>query len=246
MGQQVGLGFAFVAGLLSFLSPCVLPLVPVYLAYLTGTSFDELQGRTPRRLVLLHAGLFTLGFSLAFIAMGATASALGSALDAHRVWLERIGGAVLVLFGLWMMGLLRFAALYKEARFHFREKPAGYAGSVLVGAAFAAGWTPCVGPVLTGVLMLAGSSGSLGQGILLLAVYSFGFALPLLACALALERATRLLDRVKPHLPALERATGALLALLGVFLASGLFARFATWPLSFFRGWTDWFRALGL
>ncbi|MFH1723960.1 MAG: cytochrome c biogenesis protein CcdA [Elusimicrobiota bacterium] len=243
MGQ---LGIAFAAGGLSFLSPCVLPLIPIYLAYLSGTTFDELAAGAPRRTTLLHAALFIAGFSLVFIAMGASASAMGGLLFAYRAWIERIGGAVLVLLGLWMAGLLKVGFLYKEARYHFQRKPAGLIGSVLVGAAFAAGWTPCVGPVLAGILLLASRTGSVAQGVLLLGVYSLGFAVPLLLCALAVERSALLLNRIKPALPAIERATGALLACLGVLLAAGWYGRVSGWTLAHFPGWVELFGKLGL
>ncbi|MDE2290468.1 MAG: cytochrome c biogenesis protein CcdA, partial [Elusimicrobia bacterium] len=171
---------SFAAGLASFLSPCVLPLIPVYLAFLTGTSFKELTTETPRRVVLMNALAFTLGFSLVFIAMGASASALGAALITYRAWVERLGGAALCVFGLWQLGVIRMDFLYREARVHFQEKPAGLAGSVAVGAAFAAGWTPCVGPQLGAALSLASLSGSVGEGVGLLLAYSAGFAVPLL------------------------------------------------------------------
>ena len=223
---------AFGAGLVSFLSPCVLPLVPVFLAYLTGTTIGELQSSNTRRLVLSHAAVFTLGFSAVFIAMGATASVIGEALFRHRALLEKTGGVVLIMLGLWMSGVLRIGFLYREARFHFAKKPAGYLGSALVGAAFAAGWTPCVGPVLSGILLLASAEGSLARGVLMLAVYSAGFALPLLLCALALERAMTLLNRVKPFLGTIEKATGATLVILGLLLSFGLYARVSSWSLS--------------
>ncbi|HAH04928.1 MAG TPA: cytochrome C biogenesis protein [Elusimicrobia bacterium] len=223
---------AFLAGLASFLSPCVLPLVPVYLAYLAGTDFEGLRTQTPRRLVLLHAGFFILGFSLVFIALGASASALGAALWDYRVWLERAGGVVLVLLGLWMLGLFKAAFLYRDARFRFHDKPAGLAGSVLVGAAFAAGWTPCVGPILASILMMASQEGSVSRGVLLLAVYSAGFALPLLACALALDRAMKLLKRVNPYLPAIERVVGGVIVALGALLAAGKYSQISAWVMA--------------
>lgn len=223
------IGLAFAAGVLSFLSPCVLPLIPLYLAFLTGTAVNQLAAKSSRRLILLHACLFVAGFSAVFIAMGASASLLGGLLFQHRVWIERLGGAVLVLFGLWMLGVLKIGILYREARFHFQEKPAGMAGSLLVGAAFAAGWTPCVGPVLSGILVMASRTGSVVQGVLLLAVYSLGFGLPLLLCALAVERALPLLDRIKPALPWIERVTGAVLVAFGLALAAGWFGKFSTW-----------------
>lgn len=242
----MGLGLAFAAGLVSFLSPCVLPMIPVYLASLAGTSFDELTSKTPRRLILINAAFFILGFSLVFIALGASASYLGKMLFVYRGWIERAGGIVLILFGLWMTGLLSVGFLYKDARFHFDKKPAGILGSVLIGAAFAAGWTPCVGPQLSAILLMAGRSGSVMTGVLLLAVYSLGLAIPLFLCALALDRAIPLLNRIKPWLNTIEKAAGALLIVLGIVLAAGWFSRVATWPLSFFPGWTRFFGNLGL
>ncbi len=242
----MGLGLAFAAGLLSFLSPCVLPMIPVYLASLAGTSFDELTTKTPRRLVLINAALFILGFSLVFIALGASASLLGRYLFAYRGWIERLGGFVLILFGLWMVGLLKVGFLYKEGRYHFDKKPAGLIGSVLIGAAFAAGWTPCVGPQLTAILLMAGRSGSVGTGVILLSAYSLGLALPLFLCALALEKAIPMLNRIKPWMGTIERAAGVLLIVLGVILASGWFSRSATWPLSYFPAWARLFGSLGL
>lgn len=239
-------GLAFVAGLASFLSPCVLPLIPVYLAFLSGSSFAELTTKTPRRLVMLNALAFTAGFSTVFILMGASASALGAALVSYRTWVERVGGAVLAVFGLWQLGVLRMDFLYKEARVHFQEKPAGLAGSALVGGAFAAGWTPCVGPQLGLALSLASVSGSVAQGTALLAVYSLGFAVPLLLCAAAIERAVPVLERLKKWLPAFEKASGALLLVLGVLLLSGRFAKLSTGVLAMFPGWARLFSGLGL
>lgn len=242
----MGVGLAFIAGLASFLSPCVLPMMPIYLASLAGTSFEELTTKTPRRLLLVNSGFFILGFSIVFIAMGASASYLGQLLFSYRGWIERAGGAVLILFGLWMMGLLRLDFLYKDARVHLDKKPAGMLGSVLIGAAFAAGWTPCVGPQLGAILVMAGRSGSVATGVLLLSVYSLGLALPLFLCALALEKAIPLLNRIKPWLPAIEKGAGLLLLLLGVVLAGGWFSRVSTWPLSFFPSWTKFYGKLGL
>ena len=242
----MGVGLAFLAGLASFLSPCVLPMVPVYLASLAGTSFDELTTKTPRRLVLINAAFFILGFSVVFIALGASASYVGRLLFAYRGIIERIGGAVLILFGLWMLGAFKFAFLYKDARIHFDKKPAGYLGSVLIGAAFAAGWTPCVGPQLGAILALAARSGSVSTGVLLLSFYSLGLALPLFLCALALDRAIPMLNRIKPWLNTIEKGAGLLILALGVAMAAGLFSRLATWPLSFFPGWTKFYGSLGL
>lgn len=240
------MGLAFLAGLASFLSPCVLPLIPVYLAFLTGLSVEELASGERRVHVMRNASFFVLGFSLVFIVLGASASALGQWLDAGRVWIERLGGAALAFFGLWMLGAVRFDSLHRIRRVHVQDKPVDLLGCALVGAAFAAGWTPCVGPVLSAILVLAGRSGSVAHGTGLLAVYSLGFALPLLATAFAAERALGALKRIKPYLPAFERGTGAVLLLLGLVLLSGWYSRLATWPLSYFSGWVRLFGRLGL
>jgi cytochrome c-type biogenesis protein len=224
-GRQASLAIAFVAGFASFVSPCVLPLVPVYLTYITGTTLEELQSATPRRTVLAHAGCFIAGFTLVFMALGAGASALGGLLRNSQAAMEAVGGVILVLFGLWMTGLLKLAFLYKQAKFQFQNKPAGFAGSVLVGAAFAVGWTPCVGPVLASILVLAGREGESLRGAALLAVYSAGMALPFLLCAVAVDRMRALLKRVGPALPFIEKAMGVLLVLIGILLATGRFGR---------------------
>ena len=240
------LGLAFLAGLASFLSPCVLPLIPVYLAFLTGTSFSELESGGNRRLTIVHSLFFIAGFSAVFILLGASASFVGDLLYGYREWIERIGGIVLVIMGLWMVGVLKVGFLYKEARFHYQEKPAGFFGSALVGSAFAAGWTPCVGPVLAGILLVASRSGSVAKGMLLLSFYSLGFAIPLFLCALAIERMIPILNKIKPKLPLIEKVTGIAIVLVGVALASGWFSRLSTWTLSYFPGWVKFFGKLGL
>ncbi|MFC1679166.1 cytochrome c biogenesis CcdA family protein [Elusimicrobiota bacterium] len=243
---MASIGFAFLAGVLSFLSPCVLPLIPLYLAFLTGTAVNQLAAKTPRRLIVLHALLFIAGFSLIFIALGASASVLGVLLFKFRVWIERLGGLFLAVLGLWMLGVLKVGFLYREARFHFNEKPAGLAGSVMVGAAFGAGWTPCVGPILTGTLLMAAKAESMAKGVLLLSAYSLGFGLPMFLCALGVERASKVLDRIKPALPWIERATGVLLFIVGLALAAGWYRRFGTWSISLFPGWVQLSTELGL
>ena len=237
---------AFVAGLASFLSPCVLPLIPVYLAFLTGSSIEELKFHTPRRLVLAHAGFFILGFSSVFIAMGASASLIGRLLFGYREWVERLGGGALLVFGLWMLGALKIGFLSREARFHFHDKQAGLLGSALVGAAFAAGWTPCVGPALSVPLALAAREGTVLQGLLLLSAYSAGFALPLLLCALAVQRFGAFLKHIGPAFPVIEKATGALLMLMGLLLLTGSFARLSTRLMSLFPWWGSLYSRLGL
>ncbi|HEU5153882.1 MAG TPA: cytochrome c biogenesis protein CcdA, partial [Gemmatimonadales bacterium] len=159
----LGVLVAFSAGLLSFLSPCVLPLVPSYIGFLTGLSLDEMSAR--RRVALLHASLFILGFTIVFMLFGASATALGRVLKFHEVWLQRIGGLLIIAFGLVCLGVFRFSFLQQERRLHLQDKPLGYLGSIFVGMAFAAGWTPCIGPILGGIYALAAASDSLGRGV---------------------------------------------------------------------------------
>lgn len=226
---------AFVAGLLSFLSPCVLPLVPSYLGFLTGMNLDEMTGR--RWLALAHATCFVIGFSLIFLALGATATALGFALKQHQVWLTRIGGALIIAFGLVCLGVIRMPTLMADRRLHLADKPLGFLGSVLVGMTFAAGWTPCIGPVLGGVLSMAGSEGDLHHGLLLLGAYSAGLAVPFLVAAWALGAFLAWFQRFRKFLPWVMRLSGALLVLVGILMISGEFTRLAT----LMQGWTPAF-----
>lgn len=229
MNEPVALGIlvAFGAGLLSFLSPCVLPLVPSYLGFLTGMTLPELTGR--RRAALTHAVLFVSGFSLVFILLGASATALGRALNYYQVWLQRLGGVLIILFGLLCLGLFNVRLLTQERRLQLERKPVGYLGSALVGMAFAAGWTPCIGPVLGGILGLAATSADVSRGMLLLAMYSAGLALPFLIAAVAVESFLKWFQRFRRFLPWVMRISGLLLVLVGVLLVSGEFTRLAGW-----------------
>lgn len=227
-GQTFGLLVAFSAGLLSFLSPCVLPLIPGYATFLTGMTLDELtdveRDRTrQRRAILTHGGLFVLGFSIVFIALGASATFVGAVLNYYSEWVQRIGGVLLILFGLYLLGAFRFAATSREWRFHFSDRPAGYIGSALIGIAFGAGWTPCIGPVLGGILTLAATSGSMGEGMGLLATYSLGLAVPFMGAALLLDRFLGAFGRLRRWMPWVERISGALLIALGILLLTGTF-----------------------
>jgi cytochrome c-type biogenesis protein len=231
---SLGLFVAFAAGLLSFLSPCVLPLVPSYIGFLTGMSLPEMSGR--RRVALTHALLFVLGFSLVFIALGASATALGRALNYYQVWLQRIGGVLIIAFGLVCLGVIRIGALAQERRVQVERKPVGYLGSALVGMAFAAGWTPCIGPVLGGILGLAATSQDLSRGMLLLAVYSAGLAVPFLIAAAALESFLAWFQRFRRFLPWVMRASGVLLIFVGLLMVTGEFTRLAGWLQQFTPG----------
>jgi cytochrome c-type biogenesis protein len=227
----LGLFVAFAAGLLSFLSPCVLPLVPSYIGFLTGMSLPEMSGR--RRFALAHALLFVLGFSLVFVLLGASATALGRALNYYQLWLQRIGGALIIGFGLVCLGVIRVGFLGQERRVQVEQKPVGYVGSVLVGMAFAAGWTPCIGPVLGAILGLAATSSDLSRGMLLLAAYSAGLAVPFLLAAVALESFLGWFQRFRRYLPWVMRLSGALLVFVGLLMVTGEFTRLAGWLQQF-------------
>jgi cytochrome c-type biogenesis protein len=229
MNEPAALGFAvaFLAGLLSFLSPCVLPLVPSYVGFITGMTLPEVSGR--RRTALTHALLFVAGFSLIFILLGASATALGRALNYYQVWLSRIGGALIILFGLLCLGVFKIGALNQERRLHLERKPVGYLGSALVGIAFGAGWTPCIGPVLGGILGLAATSTDVARGMQLLAAYSAGLALPFLIAAVAVESFLGWFQRFRPYLPWVMRLSGVLLIGVGILLVTGEFTRLAGW-----------------
>ncbi|HUO52769.1 MAG TPA: cytochrome c biogenesis protein CcdA, partial [Gemmatimonadaceae bacterium] len=183
--SSVGVLVAFGAGLLSFLSPCVLPLIPSYVTFITGMSLDEVQGS--RRTAVLHALCFILGFTLVFLAFGASASALGHAMLHAKAWIARIGGALIIVFGLYLLGVLNIGAFARERRVHLADKPMGYLGTVLVGIAFGAGWSPCIGPILGAILTYTASEADLQRGMVLLLSYSMGLAVPFLAAAFAVD-----------------------------------------------------------
>ena len=222
-----GLLVAFSAGLLSFLSPCVLPLVPSYVTFITGLSLEEV--RTSRRTALIHALLFVLGFSLIFIALGATASVLGRVLFVARVWIARVGGALIILFGLYLLGAFNFRMLAQDRRFYLADKPIGYLGTVLVGLAFGAGWTPCIGPILGSILIYTSSTADLHRGLLLLTAYSAGLAVPFLIAALAIDRFLAAFARWRGAMKWVNRVGGVLLIIVGLLLITNYFTVLAGW-----------------
>ncbi len=227
----LGLFVAFAAGLLSFLSPCVLPLVPSYIGFLTGMSLSEMGDR--RRVALGHALLFVLGFSLVFVLLGASATALGRALNYYQLWLQRIGGVLIIGFGLICLGVIKVGFLSQERRLQVEQKPVGYLGSALVGMAFGAGWTPCIGPVLGAILGLAATAHDLSRGMLLLAVYSAGLAVPFLIAAVALDAFLGWFQRFRRYLPWVMRVSGVLLIFVGILMVTGEFTRLAGWLQQF-------------
>jgi cytochrome c-type biogenesis protein len=224
-----------VAGVLSFLSPCVLPLVPPYLAYMAGASAgDAAQGRNgPDGRVLLASLLFVLGFSTVFVLLGAGASSLGGLLRRYSEVLSLIAGIAIIIMGLHFLGIFRIRLLYREARFHV-PRPAGIAGPYVMGLAFAFGWTPCIGPVLGSVMAVAGAQATVGQGMGMLAIYSLGLGLPFLLAALFLGSFTRGLRRLKDHMGLIEKIMGLLLVLTGIAFLTGGIASASYWLLEAF------------
>ena len=225
MDQNVTLLAAFAAGFLSFVSPCVLPLIPGYISFVSGVSVDEMRAdttpATSRLQVFLTSLAFVIGFSLVFVALGASATAVGKFLFARLPLFSKIAGAVLIVFGLHTMGVFRLAFLETEKRVHSQRKPAGPLGAVLVGVAFAFGWTPCIGPILGGILAIAGSKNSVTEGVTLLAVYSLGLGIPFLLTSLAINQFFGAAKRVRRYYHAIELASGALLIVIGVLIISG-------------------------
>ncbi len=231
--NDVGIAIAFSAGVLSFLSPCVLPLVPSYLTFVTGMSLEDLQGGVNRRTTLTHALLFVIGFSSIFILLGASASFLGQFFRAYEIWIARIGGLIIIGLGLHMTGVFRLLPLMREKRMHLNDKPAGYLGTLGVGMAFGAGWTPCIGPVLGAILTYGFSQDTMWAGVGLLSVYSLGLAIPFLVAALALDWFLQAFKRFRHWIPVVEKASGVLLIVLGVMLMTGSFTILVGWLNNF-------------
>jgi len=226
-GNSIGILVAFGAGLLSFLSPCVLPLIPSYVTFITGMSLDDVK--TSRRTALVHSVLFIIGFTLVFVSLGASASALGRVMFAAREWIARIGGALIIVFGLYLLGVFDIALFSRERRIHFAHKPAGYFGTVLVGIAFGAGWTPCIGPILGAILTFAASEANLNQALVLLFSYSMGLAVPFLVAALAVDWFLALFAKYKGVMIWVNRIGGVLLILIGILLVSNYFTLLASY-----------------
>ena len=226
-GASIGIAISFTAGVLSFLSPCVLPLIPSYVSFITGLSLDDVQ--RSRRIALVHSLLFVTGFTLVFLALGATATGLGRLLFQYRDWVGRIGGVLVIVFGLYLLGIFNIGAFARERRVHIANKPLGYLGTVLVGMAFAAGWTPCIGPILGGVLTYTASSADLNRGLLLLFAYSLGLAVPFVLAALMIDRFMALFQRYKGALLWMSRASGLLLIAVGVLMLTGSMTVMSTW-----------------
>ncbi len=233
MTDSIGLAGVFLAGTISFLSPCVLPLVPGYLSFITGMSLEDLRSGVDRRAALTHSLLFVSGFTLIFVLMGASASFLGQFFRAYDVWIARIGGVIIIVLGLYLAGVLRLTPLDRERRVHLNDKPVGHLGTLGVGAAFAAGWTPCIGPMLGTALTLAATAEYMWAGVGYLFVYSMGLAVPFLLATLAVDAFLRGFQRFRHLLPALQVGAGVLLIVVGVMLVSGTFTLLSTYLIRF-------------
>jgi cytochrome c-type biogenesis protein len=216
---------AFLAGLVSFLSPCVLPLVPGYVSLISGVGVEQLKTQESQllRKVMLNSVAFILGFSVVFIALGAVATEVSQMLARYRSTLAQVAGVVIILFGLHLTGVFKIKALYTDARLHSVKGGSTAWGAFVIGFAFAFGWTPCVGPVLTVILTFAAAQDSITKGVVLLAIYSMGLAVPFLLTALGVERFLKFYSRFRAHMHAIEVASGALLVVLGVLLVIGRF-----------------------
>jgi cytochrome c-type biogenesis protein len=227
---------ALLGGLISFLSPCVLPLVPPYLSFLAGTTFDRLQAtddRAVRGRAVLAALLFVAGFTTVFVLLGATASALGQVVRQYLSVLSTVAGVAIIAMGLHFLGVLRIGLLYREARFHV-PRPVGLWGAYVMGLAFAFGWTPCIGPILAAILAVAGSETSVAKGAVLLAVYSAGLGIPFLLAAFAMKPFAAFMKRMRARFALVERTMGGLLVLTGIAFLAGWLADASFWLLETF------------
>ena len=238
--QEVTYAGAFIAGLLSFLSPCVLPLIPSYITYITGLSFADLQAEHPSHIVrqkaILHSISFVLGFTVVFVLLGASATFVGSFLQSNTILIRKVGGILIILFGIHVTGLIPVKFLLGEKRVTVKHKPAGYAGSFLVGLVFAAGWTPCIGPILAAILTLAATEENVYNGIVLLLFYSLGLGIPFLLSSLALHQFLLVFNRFKKYIRVFEIFTGLFLIVVGVLLFSNWLSRLSGYTTILFRG----------
>jgi len=232
---------ALLAGFLSFLSPCVLPLVPPYLCFLGGTTFDQLTGEdeTPPHVyktVIMSSVAFVLGFTTIFVILGATATAAGQLMVDNLSLLGKIAGVVIIIAGLHFLGVLHIPMLHREARYHADARPAGLIGAYVIGLAFAFGWTPCIGPVLAAILAMAAGEDSVRQGVALLFVYSLGLGIPFIAAAIAIKPFMSTLQRFRKHLATVEKLLGGFLVLTGILFLTNSMTLIASWMLELFPG----------
>ena len=227
MEIQISLPLAFLAGFVSFLSPCILPVVPSYLAFVSGLTLGELSDHaTPavRRRAAIHSILFVLGFSLVFMTMGLVATSFGTAIAQSLPWVNRIGGVVMIFFGLFILGVLRLPPLYREIRVHMRSQPVSALGSLVVGVAFGAGWTPCIGPILGSILLYASLETTMVEGTILLAAYALGLGIPFVAASIALNWFLAGSERARGWMVPLQRVAGTVLIAIGLLMVTGRYA----------------------
>lgn len=237
MSFDITFGGAFIAGLLSFLSPCVLPLVPPYICFISGVSYEELTAGGERRIAgraLRSALAFVFGFSVVFVLLGASASAIGQLFADYVDILGYVAGAIIIVMGLHFLGAFRIGFLYREARIHLERKPVGLFGSFVIGLTFAFGWTPCVGPVLAAILFVAGSEDTVVKGASLLSIYALGIGVPFLLAALFASQFVSLMSRFRRHLGMVEKVSGGLLVVTGILIMTGSMNRIAYWLLEVF------------
>lgn len=220
--KDISFTLAFLAGILSFLSPCVLPLIPSYVSFITGMSFEDLTGSADRKrvrnLTIINSLVFIAGFSAVFIALGASSSAVGRILFQYQEWIRIIGGILIIIFGLFISGFLKLDFLMRERKVHLGGKPAGYIGTFAIGMTFAAGWTPCIGPILGSILLFASAKGSAVYGIKLLSVYSLGLAVPFFISSLAINSFLSYSKKFQKYMRVIMIISGILLIAFGVIM----------------------------
>jgi cytochrome c-type biogenesis protein len=234
---DVNVFIAFAAGVFSFLSPCVLPLIPSYLSFVSGVSLDEMRSEQGRSRVVLNSLAFIIGFSLVFISLGASASFLGGLFLSYRNAIRIVGGIFILLVGVYLVGAFKVAALERYLQFNLKDKPAGYLGSVLVGITFAVAWTPCVGPILGATLALASTSGEVSRGTFLLSSYAAGLALPFFLSALAINSFLQFSQRMRRYIKAIHVAGGILLIIAGILLITDYMTLLNAYALRFTPQW---------
>ena len=231
--DNVSILAAFAAGLISFLSPCVLPLVPGYISIISGFSLEQLKDEqrqaSLRRSLLLNSVMFIIGFSITFIALGASATWIGQVLVSRMQLFYRLAGLIIIVFGLHLLGIFKINFLYQDKRFHNIGKPRGVVGVLVLGLAFGFGWSPCLGPILSAILTIASTKENIGQGVFLLAVYSLGLGIPFLMTSLGLNKFLAFYGRFKRHFRAVEMASGALVIAVGVLILTNNLSRLAAW-----------------
>lgn len=239
--NELNIFVAFAAGILSFLSPCVLPLIPSYLSFVSGVSLEEMRddqaSAGARRRMVLNALAFISGFSLVFVSLGASASLLGSFFLNYRNWIRLLGGVFVAVVGIYLIGVFKIPVLERYFQFNLKDKPAGYLGSVIVGITFAVAWTPCVGPILGAILAIAGTSADVDRGILLLAVYAAGLAVPFFFSAIAVNSFFQFSQAFRRYIQAFHVASGVLLVVVGILLMTDYMTSLNIYVLRFTPAW---------